>query len=499
MITLEDSLPELGEGAARPTDLVIYTDGGCWLERKIGGWGIHGYFFRNESAKVGSGCKKAIPTANGYTPGTGKMDITPTHYVDGFGSIPTDATNNIAELQAAINAAELILRSGVTRAMMLLDSKYVLQGITEWRSHWIANNWALRTGQPVANKAYWIILSDLIDLAKERGVTLEYRWVKGHQGENLELGNTLADRYASLAMRAVINGRSITEVKLTPAKGYWKTERSYSRLLSQTTWYYGVREDARDVSDDGRTIYYQGSLQAPVEFSGKPISDASLSIVYLKEPDPVLEAIRLESHKLAKASFYGLAVGYLPVIFKPENYELGEAYGTKLFMYDLTRNRLLNFKKEVLVEELRPIRRAYYLVERFNVLETILKAFLTNDLKAGFHFTDITHLLYEVVTGKKTTSVKLQSTITQATKLLKATVTCKPCGLPIQEAHLKLLVGQDMPDRNTLAALSDEGVKVVVATWADSASVIRFATIIQTTNDVGIWAGPYSNLHILPG
>lgn len=479
-----------------PTHLVVYTDGGCWQDLRIGGWGLHGYFYIEEPAKTGTGCKKAMPTPTGYeSKATGKPDITVTHYVDAFKSLPSDATNNIAELSAGLKALELALESGVANALILTDSKYFLKGLTEWLPGWKRSNWILSTGKPVVNKELWVAVDEAYSKIQEKKINLQMKWVKGHSGE---FGNEIVDKLASLSMRAAINGRPVDECNLAQAKGYWKQSKTHSRLLNMPAWYFGVRDNITSTTEDGRTIYYQGELRDSEDFNGKMISDASFSVVYLREPDPVMEIIRAESLKLAKASFYGLAVGYMPAILKPDNYELIETYGVKFLTYDMSKNRLQNFRKEVLVEERRPVRRAYYAVDRLTHLEEILKDYLGNRVQNYYCYTDITDLLYETVAGKKTSSVKLRSHIVQSTKYLDIEVGHTVSAGGEGKAKIRMVLTQDIPDRNTLSAIAEEGIKVVVVTWADSESVIRFATIVQTNNDVGIWSGVYSNLAFVP-
>ena len=153
---------------------------------------------------------------------------------------------------------------------------------------------------------------------------------------------------------------------------------------------------------------------------------------------------------------------------------------------------------EVLVEELRPVSRAYYAVDRLNFLETVLNTFLSGEDDRFFTFTEITDLLYEVVPGKKVSTVKLRKHITTATRSLECDVKWQSSGGTQADAKVMLLLAQDLPDRNTLSALASEDVKVFVVTWADSACVVRYATIVQTAADVGIWSGVYSNIHVLP-
>ena len=50
--------------------LVLYTDGGCDNGGdKIGGWGVHGYWYTKKPTTSNSGCKGFTPTYTGYTKG----------------------------------------------------------------------------------------------------------------------------------------------------------------------------------------------------------------------------------------------------------------------------------------------------------------------------------------------------------------------------------------------------------------------------------------------
>ncbi|MDU7869534.1 MAG: hypothetical protein E7J78_20715, partial [Pantoea sp.] len=95
--------------------------------------------------------------------------------------------------------------------------------------------------------------------------------------------------------------------------------------------------------------------------------------------------------------------------------------------------------------------------------------------------------------------VKLNpKTITTATRSIEVDGSyAKDAG---EDGMMKFLLtlAQDLPDRNTLNALGVEGVKVSLLTWPESGMAVRFATVIEANGDVGIWAGPYSNLQIVP-
>jgi ribonuclease HI len=74
------------------------------------------------------------------------------------------------------------------------NSKYVLQGITEWLPGWKARGWKTAAKQPVKNVDLWQKLDALVNTA---GHTIEWVWVKGHAGDP---GNERADALANLGV-----------------------------------------------------------------------------------------------------------------------------------------------------------------------------------------------------------------------------------------------------------------------------------------------------------
>ena len=98
-----------------------------------------------------------------------------------------ETTNNRMELTAAIEALNALKGS---RAVVLhTDSKYVMQGITEWLPNWKQRGWKTAARKPVKNQDLWMALDEAI--AKH---DIEWRWVKGHAGNE---GNEEADALAN--------------------------------------------------------------------------------------------------------------------------------------------------------------------------------------------------------------------------------------------------------------------------------------------------------------
>ncbi|KQN99257.1 MULTISPECIES: ribonuclease HI [Stenotrophomonas] len=85
-------------------------------------------------------------------------------------------TNNRMELMAAIAGLEAL--SEPCEIMLQTDSQYVRQGITEWMSGWVRRNWKTAGGDPVKNRDLW----ERLHAATGRH-QIEWRWVKGHNGD----------------------------------------------------------------------------------------------------------------------------------------------------------------------------------------------------------------------------------------------------------------------------------------------------------------------------
>jgi ribonuclease HI len=75
---------------------------------------------------------------------------------------------------------------------LFTDSKYVLQGITEWLPNWKARGWRTAARTPVKNQDLWQLLD-----AASTSQDVQWIWVKGHSGHE---GNEYVDQLANEAI-----------------------------------------------------------------------------------------------------------------------------------------------------------------------------------------------------------------------------------------------------------------------------------------------------------
>jgi len=137
----------------------MWTDGACSGNPGYGGWGV--------LIKLVDGNQIKLSGHEQYT------------------------TNNRMEMLAVIEGLKYL--KNYSSVIIHTDSKYVLEGITNWITNWKQNNWKSSNKKDVKNKDLWIELDALVNKFK-----IEWKWVKGHSG-NVE--NDIADLLATTAIK----------------------------------------------------------------------------------------------------------------------------------------------------------------------------------------------------------------------------------------------------------------------------------------------------------
>ena len=103
-----------------------------------------------------------------------------------YGGEP-ETTNNRMELTAAIEALKAL--NGARRVILYTDSRYVMDGISEWLAEWKRRGWKTAAKTPVKNQDLW----QALDTAAAPH-DIEWKWVRGHTGNP---GNEEADALAN--------------------------------------------------------------------------------------------------------------------------------------------------------------------------------------------------------------------------------------------------------------------------------------------------------------
>ena len=99
-------------------------------------------------------------------------------------------TNNIMELMAVIESLKILKKS--SNIVVVTDSTYVKNGITEWIFNWKNKGWKTANKKPVKNQELWQELDQ-----ESQKHQIKWEWIKGHSGH---FGNEKADQLANEAI-----------------------------------------------------------------------------------------------------------------------------------------------------------------------------------------------------------------------------------------------------------------------------------------------------------
>jgi len=135
----------------------IFTDGACRGNPGPGGWGV--LLRLNSVEKKLSGAEP-------------------------------DTTNNRMEMTAVIEALSALTKP--SKVKLTTDSKYVIDGVTQWIVNWKKRGWKTASKQPVKNVDLWRKIDEL-----SQSHDISWHWVKGHSGH---VENEHVDELANLAI-----------------------------------------------------------------------------------------------------------------------------------------------------------------------------------------------------------------------------------------------------------------------------------------------------------
>ena len=101
-------------------------------------------------------------------------------------------TNNRMALRSVIESMTALSRKGRRfRVVFTTDSRYIVDGMTQWVHDWARRGWSRKSG-PIENLELW---RQAVDAASSHAVF--WRWVRGHAGHaQNEYANDLAVRAA---------------------------------------------------------------------------------------------------------------------------------------------------------------------------------------------------------------------------------------------------------------------------------------------------------------
>ena len=528
--------------------VVLYADGGSRENPGAAGSGIHGYLFEFSLPKKGTGNSKVVLTQHGYLtleeyankvgvkganrkaltgnvpvmePEATKDDclsyansntpyeVTPIEYIDSWVAYEGARTNNYAELGAVRTALENILTSVYVEHPELLyvqihsDSSYVVKGFMEYMDRWAKRGWKRsNSDEPIPNIEMWQALHQLRNQYEATGIKLVLDWVKGHSGD---LGNESADALATIAVCIASNKlpEDKSVFRTLPAAGYWKDDHEKPVMLFNKYAFF----NPADISNELNGLFFTGATSLPLELLGSPQSDAGFSLVKVFEHEseaftPLLTVINKQTEVLEEMSVitavdtdvlsshavlndYQIAGADSFVVDASARYEMYTARRAALRknITEVINPPYISFRVEDVKQHLIQFYNWYVCRdERLRVTDLTEQFYYTATKKVKNVETEYTELLPRFKVGHRTETVDVLYAVDKTT-----------------DAHTPviLVLGRDLPDRNTLKRLETDEPRVYLLTHSEAGGVFRYATIIETNQGWILSSSYYSSLRIV--
>ncbi len=142
-----------------------------------------------------------------------------------IGGSEENTTNNRMELTAAIKTLEKLKDFQLKENFKLrTDSKYVIEGYTNWIINWKRNGWKTSSGKSVQNLDLW----QKIDVLRIKG--LEMQFVKGHSGDkHNERVDLIATSYSKGISLISEGKKSLTSKNLSNETEPTKIQKLFSK------------------------------------------------------------------------------------------------------------------------------------------------------------------------------------------------------------------------------------------------------------------------------
>lgn len=485
---------------------VIYCDGGFLLDKKLGGVGVHGYIFIEDTPKRGTGNAKALPTAQGYAhdPSVKDNQVTIVNYIDIIKGVSKVNSSTEVEAYALLESLKWIdqYEDDLEQVTIFNDNRNVTSSVNGWIDKWVKANWVNSAGSPVKYKPLWEEIAQTLDRVRKK-VPVTVEWIKGHDGY---IGNETADKLASRGNALALNDDPDPLITVSEPLGYWSDGKAdIPRLLEAPRMYLATYDQSKE--SDGSTYYYMGShggKEREHGLEGKVYSCNFLSINKIYDPDPIITMIKEKIHELEikRGGHLGTLVTInTQNVLSKRIYNEIMSCGMRFMVTSLRPIVIATYDGLILAEEIHPVGRAFRLLEMCNVLRKRLSDVLDDD--KSFIRQDLKPTLISETETKKGIKYKIKDHIKQTTRTIKVMGEFSTNKTDTSKDRftrsVQLVMGMDIPGRNQINALVNDIESIELVTWRDSSSSCRYGTLLTMDNkNTALWSRYDANLIIAP-
>lgn len=515
---------------------VFYTDGG---KRPLGvGWGLHGYTYSIDGSVIKAPRNQNQPTDFGYMDKIMKaikhdrhgkevvveqtntfsdgpvsetadlkkatqplkkeyftfkdhkaVPIKPTKYIDAWGGLDKELSNNSAELKALTYALDYAEEKGLKKIKILSDSEYSVLGTVN-ALKWKSQGWKNSRGLPCSNKDLWVKTLKSIADAANAGREVQFVWVRAHNGEK---GNELADRSATkgLILNTIPDVGDLVHQE-EDAKTYGKNTYQYPRLLAFPVWYFRTNTSHQIQRENGEFQYYVGTHSKHPEMAGKRAIDHNFGVVRLKERVPAYDQVMEAQERILNSSEETIVFGLNTTIFKDEVLLEFDKNGSKYFYpkeESFNRDVVLFDKMEnggvQLTHVAKPPRIADRVFQYCDLLDYVLDQYLKED--ESITVTDLTDVFQKKTEDKKgKVKYELHDAVKSPLTVMKIEANHSLGGTGKKQFHIG--VGFTVPSKNNLAKLIGPDFTIKLLTWKECDIAFRYAAVVTSKDGIAIYA-----------
>lgn len=492
---------------------VVYADGGANPNPGFAGSGVHSYFFKSEKSLNYKKCSKPqvytnhflqyfnqegvkldyfTITKNGYVDyGQNNTDLSdsvvnPDFYLDFCYSFFEPTTNNAAELRAVsifldevLEKKDLVL-SDIT---FILDSQYVITTLERFASQYEKNNWLKSDGTEPKNLYEIKEIVYKLKILKDSGCTINYKWVKGHSGNN---GNGMADYLATLGLRRARNNDNDNKALWSHSKKYWDVDSSQHPLLFSPRCYFNSQSQFNKKGN-----YYL------IEPSGDDIvigkrDNEGYSVVQLKTPCFALEAV-IEARGQVAQQENKIVIGKMERIYDKFVQKFSRLHGNYVFSCSENKTATVFLDTLPVAVDRTPPGLIHNVTSAFQNLDERLNEFIKLKNENGvfstlidrLEFVDITNVFYKKDSKKNTT---LNDIFIVGSKNISVDIE-----LAGKKRKIPFCLGLDLPKRNSLKKLEKDNPALYLLTWRTSPESLQYACVVECDSGIGIWSNYFCN------
>ena len=291
-----------------------------------------------------------------------------------------------------------------------------------------------------------------------------------------------------ITRNSVKNGSPLN--KLFIGKMNKDKEDYYQRIIEATKIYFNS-----SIRANSRGFYYAATTGSVNElFLGKKMADSTFYLINVNEPNKLIEEIFDLQSKICGEynSIYKLD---LKILFSNKFVNYYEVFGLENILY-IKKGNMFFVDRQAVTSELNPLGLFPVVLNGINLLETILLNYIEYKKNNEANFIGLRALTYEDITDK-------YNDVNEKGKLsLKKTI-INDVGIPIvktvtkndniKQITMNIFNTQDTMSRNRLKKIEKDNPKIILVTWKPSENSIKYATIVDTDEGVGLWSNYFAS------